>query len=158
MKIGDKIPEFSAIDHIGNKISSETLKGKNIVMFFYPKDYSPVCTAEACGFRDNYSEFKNYNCELIGISADSDTSHNGFAKKHNLQFPLISDKGNQLRKLFGVKSDIFGLLPGRETFLVDTEGTVRLIFNSQMNANSHIEKTLELLKKYFNNQGNTEIK
>ncbi|MBN2891158.1 MAG: peroxiredoxin [Bacteroidales bacterium] len=149
MNIGDKIPEFKVKDYKGTIISNESLKGRNIVIFFYPKDGSPVCTTEACSFRDNYEEYLKYDCEVIGISGDSEQSHKNFAKKYNLNFPLITDENNKLRKLFGVKSNIFGLLPGRETFLIDAKGTVRLIFNSQLNANSHIEKTINFLKKYL---------
>jgi len=150
MNIGEQIPEFSVKDYKGNVISNETLKGKNAVLFFYPKDGSPICTTEACSFRDNYEEFLNFNCEVIGISSDDDESHKKFANKHNLKFPLIYDQGNNLRSRFGVKNNILGLMPGRETFLIDETGTIRLIFNSQLSANSHIEKTLDFLKKFIN--------
>lgn len=149
MQLGDNIPEFEVKDTNGNIISNNSLTGKNAVIFFYPKDESPVCTTEACSFRDNYSIFKNYNCEVIGISSDSGSSHKKFADKYNLQFPMISDKNDNLRKLFNVKANFFGLLAGRETFLIDSKGKIRLIFNSQLNANSHIEKTLDFLKKYI---------
>lgn len=150
MQIGEKMPDFSVVDYKGNTISNETLKGKNAVMFFYPKDGSPVCTTEACSFRDNYEEFLKYDCQVVGISGDNNESHKKFAQKHNLNFPLVFDQKNKLRKLFGVKPNLLGLIPGRETFLIDKQGKIRLIFNSQMNANSHIEKTLEFLRKYLN--------
>ena len=149
MILGQKIPEFEIKDTNGNIISEKTLKGKNVVIFFYPKDGSPICTTEACSFRDNYDEFKKYNCEVIGISSDSEESHKKFAKNHNLQFPMVSDSKRKLRKLFKVKPNLLGLIAGRETFLIDSEGIIRLIFNSQMNANSHIEKTLNFLIKYI---------
>ncbi len=149
MNIGDQIPEFSIKDYQGKEISNITLAGKNAVLFFYPKDGSPVCTTEACSFRDNYEEYLKYNCEVIGISGDSNESHKEFAHKYNLKFPLICDVKDKLRKLFGVKNNLFGLIPGRETFLIDKNGKIRLIFNSQLNANSHIEKTIDFLKKYL---------
>lgn len=153
MQLGDKIPEFEENDTNGNIISNNSLLGKNVVIFFYPKDESPVCTTEACSFRDNYAVFKSHNCEVIGISSDSVNSHKKFAEKYNLQFPMISDKNNKLRKLFDVKPNLLGLLAGRETFLIDSQGKIRLIFNSQLNANSHIEKTLDFLKKYIVKEG-----
>lgn len=149
MNIGDLLPEFSVKDYKNNTISNETLKGKNVVIFFYPKDGSPVCTTEACAFRDNYEEFLKHDCEVIGISGDSNESHKKFAQKYNLNFPLIYDQKDKLRKLFGIKPNLFGMLPGRETFLIDKNNKIRLIFNSQLNANSHIEKTMNFLKKYL---------
>ncbi|MEA3451048.1 MAG: peroxiredoxin [Bacteroidota bacterium] len=149
MNLGQKIPEFEIKDTNGNAISEKILKGKNVVIFFYPKDGSPICTTEACSFRDNYDEFKKYNCEVIGISSDSEKSHKKFAKNHNLEFPMVSDSNKKLQKLFEVKSSFLGIIGGRETFLIDSEGTIRLIFRSQNNANSHIEKTLYFLKKYI---------
>jgi len=155
MNIGDKIPEFNVNDHNGTNISTENLRGRNVVIFFYPKDGYPICITEACSFRDNYEEYLKYDCEVIGISSDSKESHKKFAQKYNLNFPLITDEKNALRKLFEVKSNLFGLIPGRETFLIDAKGKIRLIFNSQLNANSHIENTIKFLKKYLQKQQKT---
>lgn len=152
MKIGDKIPQFEAQVHDGSIISNADLLGHYTVIFFYPKDNSPICTIEACSFRDNINEFKKYNCRVIGVSSDSIEKHKAFAEKYNLNFPLISDKGDKLRKLFGVTYDFFGLMPGRETFLIDPEGKVIFIFRSQLNGNSHVEKTLYVLRKEFEKQ------
>ncbi|MBN2890232.1 MAG: peroxiredoxin [Bacteroidales bacterium] len=151
IKIGDQIPDFSTIDYKGKQITNETFIGKNVVIFFYPKDDSPVCTTEACSFRDTYADFLNLNCEVIGISGDSNISHKEFAQKHNLQYSLISDKNNELRKKFGVPNSFMGLIPGRVTFLIDKTGKIRLIFNSQLNANKHIEQSMNFLKKYLVN-------
>jgi len=150
IQIGDKIPVFSVLDYKGNLVSNETLANKNVVIFFYPKDNSPICTTEACSFRDSYEEFLKYDCEIVGISADSDESHSSFAQKHKLQYTLISDKNDKLRQLFQVPRNLFGLLPGRVTYLVDKKGIIRLIFNSQLYANKHIEQSLNFLKKYLN--------
>lgn len=149
LKIGDKIPEFSTVDYKGNPISNKTFLGKNVVIFFYPKDDSPVCTTEACSFRDTYSDFLDHNCEVVGISSDSNESHKNFAAKHNLQYSLISDRNNELRKKFEVPRSMIGIMPGRVTYLVDKTGTIRLIFNSQLNANKHIDQSLNFLKKYL---------
>lgn len=149
LKIRDKIPEFSVKDFKGNEITNTTFIGKNVVFFFYPKDSSPICTTEACGFRDAYLDFKENGCEVVGISSDSNAKHLDFATKYRLQYHLISDKNNQLRKLFGVPKNLIGLLPGRVTYLIDKTGTIRLIYNSQLNGNKHIEQTLTFLKKYL---------
>lgn len=147
MKIGEEIPNFEAQTQENKIISKKDILGQYCVLFFYPKDQSPICTLEACSFRDNHNEFAKYNCKIIGISADSVESHKKFVEKYNLNFPLISDKGDRLKKLFGVKNDMFGLMSGRETYLVDPQGKIIFIFNSQLNANSHIIKTIEILKK-----------
>ncbi len=102
LKEGDKLPEFSTIDHKGNPINSETLKGKKTVIYFYPKDMTPGCTAQACNLRDNYQTLLQNNYNVIGISPDNTKSHLKFAEKYNLPFPLISDTDKSIAKLFGV--------------------------------------------------------
>jgi len=149
INLGDNVPQFSVKDSNGIQISNETLLGKNYVIFFYPKDDSPICTQEACSFRDTYEDFLHHNCEVIGVSEDSIDSHKKFANKYKLKYSLISDPKNDLRKIFQVPKSFLGLLSGRVTYLVDKKGVVRLIFNSQLNANKHIDESLNFLKKYL---------
>ncbi|MDD5186384.1 MAG: peroxiredoxin [Paludibacter sp.] len=117
------------------------------MIYFYPKDDSPGCTKEACSFRDQFDVFKEQDALIIGISAQSVESHFEFAKKHRLNYTLLSDEGNIVRTLFGVPTNLFGLLPGRVTYVVNKEGKIIFVFNSQINAQKHIEEALRILKE-----------
>jgi peroxiredoxin Q/BCP len=147
LQVGDKIPNFTANDNDGNIFDSASIVGKKpVVFYFYPKDNTPGCTAQACSFRDQYEDFKDLGAEVIGISSDSVSSHEKFAKRYKLPFLLLSDNNKKLRTLFGVKTNLFGLLPGRVTYVADKNGIIKLIFDS-MNASSHIPKALAIVKK-----------
>lgn len=147
LQIGDKIPNFSAIDTNGNVFKSDTIVGsKPFVIYFYPKDDTRVCTEQACSFRDQYEDFKALDAEVIGVSSDSVKSHQKFANQYNLPFILLSDADKKLRRLFGVPNDLLGLIPGRVTYVIDKDGIVQLVFNS-MSGKIHIEKALEILKR-----------
>ena len=147
LKIGDKIPNFSAKDAHGNDFDSQTIIGKQpVVIYFYPKDETRVCTEQACSFRDQYEDFKALGAEVIGISSDSVTSHKKFANRYELPFLLLSDENKKLRKLFGVPNDLLGLIPGRVTYVANKEGIILLVFNS-MSGKIHIENALDILKK-----------
>lgn len=146
MNEGDKLKPFTATDQKGEQFDVTTLLGKKpLVIYFYPKDFTPGCTKEACSFRDRYEDFQELGAEVIGISGDNESSHKRFAKKYNLPFTLLSDENGQLRKLFGVKKNFLGLLPGRETFIFDIDAKLVLRFNS-MSADPHIRKALKTLK------------
>ena len=147
LKIGDIVPNFTAKDSHGEVFESQSVLGrKPLVIYFYPKDNTPGCTTEACSFRDQYEDFKDLGAEVIGISSDSIKSHQKFAKKHQLPFILLSDQDKRIRHLFGVRDTLFGLLPGRVTYVIDRNGVVILIFDS-MNAGKHIPKALETVKE-----------
>jgi peroxiredoxin Q/BCP len=149
LKIGDKLPSFSAKDTNGNIFNSQDyIRKQPLVIYFYPKDDTPGCTAQACSFRDNYQEFKDLGAEVIGISSDTVTSHLKFKSKFNLPFILLSDNDKKLRKLFGVQNSLF-IIPGRETFVIDKQGLVIMVFNS-MSSEIHITKALKVLKKLTN--------
>ncbi len=148
IKVGSVIPEFSLPDQDGKVISIKDHIGKsNLVIYFYPKDDTPGCTAEACSFRDQFAIFRDSGAEVFGISSDSVEKHKNFAEKHRLPFRLLSDENKRVRKLFGVPGDLLGLLPGRVTYIVDKAGAVKHIFNSQFNAEKHVSEALEVLKK-----------
>ncbi|MFM7667195.1 MAG: peroxiredoxin [Bacteroidota bacterium] len=148
MKIGDLCPIFNLEDQNGNMFNStEWIGKKKLVIFFYPKDETPGCTKEACSFRDSHEEFLKYDCQVIGISSDSVESHRQFAKNHNFNYLLLADIDKKVRKLFEVPGSLFGLLPGRVTYIIDLEGKVRGIHNSQLNPLSHTEEALELVKQ-----------
>lgn len=147
LNIGDQIPEFKLTDQNGEVFDINAVKGKNsLVIYFYPKNFTPGCTKEACSFRDSYEDFKELGAEVIGVSADSKKSHERFAKRHKLPFTLLSDSKGAVKRKFGVKSNLFGLIPGRETFVVNKKGIVIFTFNS-MNAERHIKEALRILKQ-----------
>lgn len=145
--IGSSIPGFSLPDQNGNLFNIDSVLGrKKMVIYFYPKDDSPGCTKEACSFRDQYEVFTEADAVIIGISSQSVESHKKFAQKYRLSFTLLSDEGNKIRKLFGVSANVFGLLPGRVTYITDKAGKVVYIFNSQIMATKHVDETLRVLK------------
>jgi peroxiredoxin Q/BCP len=143
---GDKAPEFSLPDKNGEIFNlKDHLGKKNMVIYFYPKDETTGCTAEACAFRDNYEAFLKKDTEVIGISSDSPESHIKFAENHHLPFILLSDKKSEVRKLFGVPNNMMGIIPGRVTYVIDKTGIVRLVFNSQTQIDQHISNALKIL-------------
>ena len=147
LKVGDTIPHFTAKDTNGNDFDSANVVGhKPLVIYFYPKDNTPGCTAQACSFRDQYEDFKDLGAEVIGISSDSVASHQKFSKQFKLPFILLSDSDKKIRKLFGVPAGMFGLLPGRVTYITDKNGVIQMIFDSVL-ATKHISKALETIKK-----------
>lgn len=146
LKIGDKLPRLTLKNQEGENFHFSRLEDKALVIFFYPKDFTPGCTREACSFRDHYEEFQDLGAEVIGISTDNENSHKKFASKHNLPYVLLSDKEKRARKAFGVKANLMGLLPGRETFVFDKDKKLIHRFNS-MGASQHIPEALNSLKK-----------
>ncbi|MER2997718.1 peroxiredoxin [Pontibacter populi] len=146
VNIGDKAPDFELVKPDGGLFRlKDQLKDKNVVLYFYPKDNTPGCTKQACEFRDQYEVFKEHDAEVVGISGDSADSHEKFEQSHRLPFVLLSDKGNQVRNMFGVPRK-FGIIPGRVTYVIDKNGIVRYIFNSMTKPLEHVKNALEVLK------------
>lgn len=146
--VGDKCPVFTLKDQHNQDFNISSVLGQKVlVIYFYPKDDTPGCTAEACSFRDRYEEFKDLGCEVIGISSDSVQKHAAFAAKHRLTFTLLADTEKSVRKQFGVPTNLLGLIPGRVTYVVDQNGIVRHIYNSLTNATVHIQESIEAVKK-----------
>ncbi len=145
LKVGSKIPEFSLIDQSGIQRSNKDLEGRNLVLFFYPKDDTPGCTIEACGFRDKYDLFKILGAEVWGVSQGSQSSHLDFATKNKLQYPLLCDASNSLRKSFGVPKKL-GMIEGRVTYIIDSKGTIRHIYEDLLNGPAHIKEAVRVLK------------
>jgi peroxiredoxin Q/BCP len=147
--VGDKAPDFSLASSTGEVVTLSRLtkaKGRTVVVFFYPKDDTPGCTTEACGFRDLYEEFSRAGAEVIGISADSAESHQRFEGKHRLPMKLLTDADGAVRRAYGVKSTL-GLFPGRATFVVDRAGFVRHSFSSQLRVVSHVQQALAVVQQ-----------
>jgi peroxiredoxin Q/BCP len=148
VNVGDRAPEFELPDASGKRIRlSDFLGRQSVVLYFYPKDDTPGCTKEACSFRDQYEAFKDAGAEVIGVSSDSEASHQKFATKYKLPFTLVADTGGGLRKRYGVPATLPGILPGRMTFVIDREGIVRHVFNSQLQATKHVDEALGVLKR-----------
>lgn len=143
LKVGDHAPKFTAKAQDGATIRLSDFVGKRpLVLFFYPKDGTPICTQEACSFRDSYEQFVEAGAEVIGVSSDSAESHRTFAEQHRLSFPLISDEDGALREKFQVPKTL-GLFPGRVTYVIDTEGVIRLIYSAQFAAAEHVQRALK---------------
>lgn len=145
MNIGDSLPTFELKDDKGNAFKSSSLNGKPSVIYFYPKDETAGCTAQACSFRDSFEEFSEKGIEVIGISSDSVESHAKFKEHHRLPFMLLADTKKTVRNLFGVKGNLLGLIPGRETFVFNSEGTLIHKFESQINVTKHVNEALKAL-------------
>jgi peroxiredoxin Q/BCP len=147
VKVGDSAPDFTLPSQTGTNVSLRDFRGKQaVVLYFYPKDDTPGCTAESCAVRDQYEVFKAAGAEVIGVSGDTQESHQRFASKHNLPFILLSDKGDQVRKQYGATA-AFGLFPGRVTYVIDQEGVVRYVFDSMLNFKGHVEEALKTLQQ-----------
>ncbi len=147
MKVGDEAPDFVLKSQSGDSIRlSDFRENRNVVLFFYPKDGSPGCKAEACKFRDSYESFKESGAEVIGISSQSVESHGIFALNLGLPYTLVSDGGGKVRKAYGVPSS-FGMIPGRVTYVIDKRGIVRHIFSSQIDVEKHVEESLRILRE-----------
>ena len=148
---GDTAPDFDVTASDGRRFQLASLKGKkNVVLYFYPKDFTAVCTAEACGFRDNYAALQGRDTEVIGVSLDDDASHGSFAKKHELPFALVSDPEKKLARSYGAYGGLralFGRVT-RVTFVIDKQGKIAAVFDSQLFAGDHVQgarKTIEAL-------------
>jgi peroxiredoxin Q/BCP len=145
VRVGDLAPDFTLPSQGGEPVKLHDLLERGpVVLYFYPKDETPGCTAEACGFRDAYQAFQEAGAEVVGVSSDSAASHRAFADHHGLPFLLLSDEGGALRKRYGVASTM-GIIPGRVTYVIDRDRTVRHLFSSQMNAQQHVREALSVV-------------
>lgn len=144
IRTGDTAPDFELPSADGT-VHLADHRGRWVVLYFYPADDTPGCTAEACSFRDAYEDFTDAGAVVIGVSSDSVDSHAAFAAKHRLPFTLVSDADGGLRKAYGVGKSM-GILPGRVTYVIDPEGVVREVFNSQFRAKAHQEKALATIR------------
>ncbi len=144
---GDKAPDFTLPSQSGDPVRLYDRLGDHVVvLYFYPKDETPGCTAEACAFRDSYEAFTDAGAEVIGVSSDSAGSHASFADHHRLPFTLLSDRGGRVRKSYGVPA-VLGVVPGRVTYVIDQSGTVRHVFNSMSNIGRHVADALDVVRR-----------
>lgn len=146
VKVGDQAPDFEGPTSDGSLLGLKDFAGKkNVVLYFYPKDDTPGCTREACSFRDNLQSIRGMGAEIVGVSLDSIQSHDKFAKKYELPFPLISDKDKRITSAYGVLRDI-GLAANRVTFIIDKNGKVAKIF-PKVDVSKHTEEVMEALRE-----------
>ena len=144
---GDHAPDFTLPDQDGSPWRLHAaLENGPVVLFFYPADNTPVCTKEACTFRDHHSDFMNLGAQVVGISGDGASSHVGFRDRHNLPYTLLSDAAGETRKLFGIKKTL-GLIDGRVTFVIGTDQKVATSFSSALNAEKHVREALAAATK-----------
>ncbi|MGH9917873.1 MAG: peroxiredoxin [Nitrososphaerales archaeon] len=155
VKAGDPAPEFALKSQEGEVVKlSDLIASGPAVVYFYPKDNTPGCTAEAGAFRDGYQKFGELGAEVVGISSDSVDSHKSFASDCSLPFKILSDADGAVRKRYGVPSSM-GFLPGRVTYVIDREGVVRYVFSSQLHATRHVEEALKSLRAMSGGQSLT---
>ncbi len=151
LKSGDKAPEFTSVDQNGKPIKLSDYKEKKLILYFYPKDNTSGCTAEACSLRDGYEQLGNLGYEVVGVSPDSEKSHQNFIKKYELPFRLIADSDQTVANLYGVWAEkkmygrsYMGIL--RTTFLIDEKGVVTHII-SKVNTSDHVNQILQIIEK-----------
>lgn len=150
LKVGDKAPDFSGTIESGETVSLADYKGKKLILFFYPRDNTPGCTAEACNLRDNYSELKKAGFELLGVSPDSEKKHQNFIKKFKLPFPLLADTEQETLKAYGVwgpKKFMGKSYIGvhRTTFVIDEQGVIEAVIE-QVKTKDHTAQILEAVE------------
>ena len=147
IKEGDAAPDFEARDAEGNTVKLSDLRGRKVVLYFYPKDDTPGCTKEACSFRDGFAEFERRGIKVLGVSTDDERSHRKFAEKYSLPFTLLADTDHAVADAFGVygEKQFMGrkyMGVSRQTFLIDEEGRVRKVFD-KVKVDEHADEVLK---------------
>jgi thioredoxin-dependent peroxiredoxin len=155
IEVGDPAPDFTLLSSSGETVSLSDFRGREVVLFFYPKDKSPLCTTEACSFRDSHEAFRDAGADVIGISSDSPESHRRFADRFRLPYLLLSDIRGNVRGRYGVPKT-FGLIPGRVTYLIDRDGIVRQVFSSQFEPARHVIEALTVLRTLRSDRGTNQ--
>ncbi len=145
--VGDTMPKFSLVDQDGKKFRSEDYVGKSVlVIYFYPKDESMVCTKEACSFRDSFNDFTKAGAKVIGINGGTIASHKEFSDHYKLPFILLSDPDNKVYHQFGVKNKLFAT--GRETFVIDLKGKIAFTYTAMLQGKEHADDALNFIKTH----------
>lgn len=144
--VGDLAPHVELKDQHGRVRTLSEFLGRPLVVYFYPKNNTPVCTAEACSFRDEFDAFRDMQANVVGISADSVESHAAFARARSLPFVLLSDPDGQARAAFGVPK-LLGMFPGRVTYVIDHSGRVVQVVNAAFSAKRHVRDAVKAIRK-----------
>lgn len=144
--MGDRAPDFTLEDQNGRQVSLHDFAGsRNVVLYFYPKDFTPGCTAETKSFSTVYEQIRGMGAEVLGISTATVGTHREFAEACGASFSLLADEGGRVRKMYDVQPSMW-LIPGRTTFVVDKQGVVRHVFASQMNTSGHVAEAIKALR------------
>lgn len=150
LRVGQRAPEFDVVSSAGRSLKLSELRGKkNVVLYFYPGDFTPVCTRETCGFRDMYADLESNDTEVIGVSVDSDESHQKFAAQYKVPFALVSDRNRDLARSYGATSFLRNIVgkASRITYLIDKKGEIAAILEGELSASKHVEGIREALQK-----------
>ncbi|HET6872277.1 MAG TPA: thioredoxin-dependent thiol peroxidase [Sporolactobacillaceae bacterium] len=150
LEVGQKAPEFTLVSTTGEKVSLTDYKGKNVVLYFYPKDMTPGCTTEACDFRDQHGDFENLNTVVLGVSPDPVEKHQQFTDKHDLTFPLLADEDHEVAEAYGVwqlkknyGKEYMGIV--RATFVIDGEGMIQKVW-PKVKVEGHVQEVYDFIK------------
>ena len=146
LRVGDRLPDVTLFDASGEVPLRSLVGAGPLVLYFYPRDETPVCTAQACAFRDAYEDFLAAGAQVVGVSSDDAASHARFASRHDLPFRLLEDRGGGARAALGIPRRL-GLLPGRVTYVIDREGVVRYTFDSAFRGREHVRRALAEVRK-----------
>jgi peroxiredoxin Q/BCP len=147
ISVGDPAPEFTVTAADGRQVSLAEFKGNHaVVVFFYPRDNTSICTQEACAFRDAFEDFVQAGAVVIGVSSDSDETHRSFAASQRLPYLLVADVDGSLRRAFGVPNTLL-ILPGRVTYVIDRDGIVRHVFNALLQGKQHTDEALRIVRE-----------
>jgi peroxiredoxin Q/BCP len=147
LQVGDRVPSFTLPDQDGTPFRLEDALARGpVVLFFYPKDGTPGCTAEVCSFRDASDEFAAAGAVVAGVSSDDVSSHRRFADRHALKYPLLSDEGGALRTRLGVPRGMLGFMDGRVTYVIDRGGILRHRFDAMLRATKHVDEALATIR------------
>lgn len=150
LRVGDSAPDFDVVASNGTRLSLRELRGqKNVVLYFYPKDFTAVCTRETCGFRDMYADLQGKDTEVVGVSFDDNETHQRFAKEHDVPFALVADTERTLAATYGATTFFTALFsrPSRVTFLIDKQGKIAGIYKAELSASTHVEGVKEGLAR-----------
>ena len=143
---GEAAPDFSLKDQNGKIRSNKRISSKYLILFFYPKDNTPGCTAQACSFKENYESLKRLGAQVLGVSSDSQDSHRDFATNYNLEFPLLCDEGGALRTSFGLNK-VFGIIPSRVTYIINRRGIIEHVFSNLLDGPAHVSDAISFLSE-----------
>lgn len=145
LKVGDEAPDFELLDQEGRLVSSRDYRGRKVLaLYFYPKDFTKVCTMEAVAFRQMHEQFQAAGAEIIGVSSDDVKTHKEFAVEHELTFTLLSDEKQELRKAFGAYG--LGGTPARTTYVIDRDWKIRMVYSSPLRSKEHAEEAMKAIQ------------
>jgi len=146
LSVGDTAPDFEGVDQNGRRVAlSDLLRDGGVVLYFYPKDFTPVCTAQACTFRDAHAELATEGVQVVGVSADDTATHAQFAEKHHVPYSLLSDPDQRIQKAYEARQ-VFGFFPKRVTYVIDRTKKIRGVFHHELSAGKHLEAVRKILK------------